>query len=56
MIWYDYLLIYVVANILHTHLKVMFVPGGFIIGLTGILIFYQLFELYCKWRSGKWNV
>lgn len=53
--WYDYFVIYVFANIFQMHLQLLFMPQGTFLGLTGLLIFYQAWEIYCKWRSGKWN-
>ena len=55
LVWYDYVVIYIVSNVLQAHPTLLFMPGGFFLGLTGLLIFYQTFELYCKWRSGKWS-
>lgn len=53
--WFDYVAIYVVANFMASHIQLLFIPGGFFVGLVGTIAFYQIFELYCGWRA-KWNV
>jgi hypothetical protein len=54
MQWYDYVAVYIFAEFIASHLQLMLMPGGFLIGLFGCIAFHQLFELYCSWRV-RWK-
>ena len=51
---YDYVAVYIFAEFISANLKILVMPGGFLVGMFGCIAFYQLFEVYCYWRV-KWN-